>query len=61
MIFSSRRPRQKTRFLENLRFSIAVNGDDILEPEHPAMCWLAPEMATAIYTYGDTILPVKPI
>src|SRR3972149_1396412 len=29
--------------------------------EMPAMCWLAPEMATAMYRSGVTTLPVRPI
>src|SRR3989304_2186291 len=28
--------------------------------EMPAMCWLAPEMATAMYRSGVTTLPVRP-
>ena len=31
------------------------------EAEHPAICWLAPDIPTVIYMSGVTVLPVKPI
>ena len=31
-----------------------------LAPEQPAMCWLDPDRATAMYRVGPTILPVSP-
>src|SRR3989304_2430428 len=33
----------------------------VLAPDTPAMCWLAPERAMAMYRVGLTILPVRPI
>ena len=31
-----------------------------LEPVQPAICWLAPEIATVMYTSGVIVLPVRP-
>src|ERR1700689_916704 len=32
----------------------------VLEVCMPARCWMAPEMPTAMYSWGDTVLPVWP-
>src|SRR5829696_8396197 len=32
----------------------------VLEVCMPARCWMAPEMPTATYSWGDTVLPVWP-
>src|SRR6202042_3874616 len=32
----------------------------VLEVCMPARCWMAPEMPTAMYSCGDTVLPVAP-
>ena len=29
-------------------------------PEHPAMCWLAPDMPTVMYRSGVIVFPVSP-
>ena len=34
--------------LEDGRFGVLVDGDDDLEPDMPARCWMAPEMPKAM-------------
>ena len=54
-------PRAVVGDLEDRRFRVLVDRDDDLRLSFmPARCWIAPEMPTAMYSCGATILPVWP-
>ena len=41
-------------------WSSVLTATMFLEEEHPAMCWLAPEIPNVRYRRGLTVLPVNP-
>ena len=46
--------------LEDRRLAVLVDRDDGLRVCMPARCWMAPEIPTAMYRFGDTVTPVWP-